>query len=701
MRLFGNKKVGLGVDISERSIEAVAITISGNRMDILGYGREPLDSGIIEDAKIVDRSRLIKILRSVISSALGSSQKTKSVVITVPGVMVTTELVPFSFMKDKKQIEEEVTKVVCESLELDPANTVINFYVLNDAVGVREYWVFVEAVDIGLFREYSTVFKEVGYQVSGIVFEGTAAATALAPPDVEIPWILIDCGATKTRITAFKGRTPYLSTVVPMGGDCFTLELSKRLKLTGEKAEIIKKKALSSSEAKKTIEPLLKKIAREVNNFRSTVSSQFGFAPEGAILSGGSSMMDGWKAWWSDKLDIDCAVAVPYIKFFKKIPELPLYINAMGLAMKSTASDKLQYGVVVDAKLSEEVFSPPPSVRSGSEEKSEAGQKAVEERKNKLSKGLLFLLIFLVFLFFGGFLFYLYKRGLISFDTNVKKVDIGTGGASVREEIFVDSTFSVGPGQMVEGRILTQEITKEVTIYATGEKEVEGYASGRAIVYNNTDNAIRIVGNSRLLTKNNVLFYTKQLITVPAYGSVGVDIKAAEKGASGDIDPQRLDFPGLADFGGTIYAETKEKLTGGVQRIEYILSEDVKSGLSEAKKLVENSFQDLNWVEKFDPTSEFLFQSLIDVSILSSNCKEEEGKETPESKCQAVFEVKALTLNSDSFKAKTDRLLEESAKEGEKAADYKLKSYTLEMVSYDAVNNKVDVKLHAIYTRKK
>jgi hypothetical protein len=524
----------------------------------------------------------------------------------------------------------------------------------------------------------------------------------LVPPGVEIPWILVDCGATKTRFTAFVGKTPYFSEYVSIGGDILTLELSRKLEITGDEAEKLKKEGVLKPKVKKVIQPFLTDLIKEFNSFKSTFYSHWGLTARGAVLTGGTSMMVGWKEWWNKKVDVDVMLAEPYIDFRSKIPELQLFINALGLAMKVESSDG-RFGELLNDLDNEEKAALKKMellLTVKSEDKEEKHGKTKEDKVmgkfEQFGKVVDFLLVSILV---GGVgLFYLYKNGLISPLIKKERVDIGENGISLRDEIDVAGNFTVGKDQEVNGMILAKEYSQPIVLTASGIKGVDGYAEGDVVVYNTTDKSIKIVGNSRLVTKDNILFYTQKLVSVPAHGSATVRIKCSQKGGIGDIEPQRLDFPGLADFGGAIYAENKEKLEGGYVEVRYIQESDVSEGLSSGVKLVEEKFMDLGW--EFSSEDYFLVDKPLKIEEKSNSCKEKEGVEGEKSECNALYEVKALIIKKEDFEKKMSKLLEESVKKGENPREYTLKSFKIEIVSYKEEEGKVDLKAEAFFKRK-
>jgi cell division protein FtsA len=91
-------------------------------------------------------------------------------------------------------------------------------------------------------RNLVKCIHQVGVDVSGLVFEGFAAAEAvLTPTEKELGVALIDIGGGTTDITLFVDGSPAYSSVLPIGGKNMTSDLAIGLRVGLDEAEKIKK----------------------------------------------------------------------------------------------------------------------------------------------------------------------------------------------------------------------------------------------------------------------------------------------------------------------------------------------------------------------------------------------------------------------------------------------------------------------------
>ncbi len=115
----------------------------------------------------------------------------------------------------------------------------------------------------------------------------------------------------------------------------------------------------------------------------------------------------------------------------------------------------------------------------------------------------------------------------------------------------------------------TQEVSVQGSSPVTSKEFVGTKAKGTVQLINKTFNEQKIKENSRLVTKDEVLFYMSQSAIIPAgssggVGSVSVQVEAAEAGPKGNITAQKLDFAALDASGkALVYGQSKNTFTGG------------------------------------------------------------------------------------------------------------------------------------------
>lgn len=111
-----------------------------------------------------------------------------------------------------------------------------------------------------------------------------------------------------------------------------------------------------------------------------------------------------------------------------------------------------------------------------------------------------------------------------------------------------------------------------------------GKAAGTVTMINTHNQSQGLIATTRLLSTEGVLFRTQETVTVPAGGSVDVDVIADQEGPDGNISASKFEivalWPGLQE---KIYGTSATAMSGGVTYSTKITAEEIqqlKTGLT-------------------------------------------------------------------------------------------------------------------------
>ena len=105
-----------------------------------------------------------------------------------------------------------------------------------------------------------------------------------------------------------------------------------------------------------------------------------------------------------------------------------------------------------------------------------------------------------------------------------------------------------------------------------------------------------LVATTRLLTADGILFRMKKGATVPANGTVEVDVYADKSGKASEIGPSKFTIPGLNEARQkVVWAESIKPMVGGVRQFGVIGSEDIKEAEGEMLAELKKSGRRKNW----------------------------------------------------------------------------------------------------------
>ncbi|HOX97357.1 MAG TPA: hypothetical protein PL066_03345 [bacterium] len=179
---------------------------------------------------------------------------------------------------------------------------------------------------------------------------------------------------------------------------------------------------------------------------------------------------------------------------------------------------------------------------------------------------------------------------VIYFSLNRVEITIFPKLITKQTQFFVD----VKEGQandlnanLLQGTIEKIEVEHSGTYDATGEKEVTAAGSlpvvGKVTLYNKQDSAQTLIKKTRVLSAENNLFRLNEAVSIPAGGSVEVDVY---------FDPEENNFmtqtaskftvPGLGEsLQSLVYAESSEPFVRPGNKVKFIQKSDIENAVKD------------------------------------------------------------------------------------------------------------------------
>lgn len=186
----------------------------------------------------------------------------------------------------------------------------------------------------------------------------------------------------------------------------------------------------------------------------------------------------------------------------------------------------------------------------------------------------------------------------ISLDTKQKNID------------FINNII---PAQTIT---IEEESSQEAR--ATGETNEGTRAGGTITVYNQSQSELPLVGNTRFLSSNGVLFRSNSSVTVPAGGSASVGVTADVAGADGNIGASKFTLPALPGSESYVYGQSSSSMSGGSDIVIYSVSDaDINYSTDEIRKSLYNkAITDLT--NKLPKGRKYLAQDMAQIEINTS-----------------------------------------------------------------------------------
>ena len=368
----------VGLDIGTTKICAVVGEVRDNQVEIVGIGTAPTGGGLRKGV-VVNIEHTVKAIRKAVEEAENMAGcEIRSVVTGVAGAHIqghnTHGVV---VIKEREVTSADVDRVI-ESARLmvsipsdrEIIHTLVQDFMIDGQDGIKDpvgiHGVRLESrlhIVTGAVTAMNNIIKcgnRAGLEVSGIALQSLASAEAvLADEERALGVALVDFGGGTTDLAIFSGNSLRYNAIIPLGGNNLTndiavglqtsLNSAEQLKRTyggclnvlsnpGENLEIPglggrKSRTLPREELARIIDlrvtELLGIIAKEIHRAGPTIP-----VLAGAVLSGGSSLVQGLPELFEDILHLSTRIGYPIVVGgLTDVIHNPAYATGVGLVL--------------------------------------------------------------------------------------------------------------------------------------------------------------------------------------------------------------------------------------------------------------------------------------------------------------------------------------------------------------------------------
>ena len=340
----------LGLDIGATSVKLVEITEAGkNQFRIERYAIEALPKDAVKDGDIANADQVIEALQNAWKQMGG---RVKNVAMALPSSAVITKkiLLPadLSGIELENQVESEANQVI--PFPLDEVN--LDFQILGASPGSpNDVEVLLAAARKEKVEDRAALAESVG--LKALVMDVESYATQMAYnlianqlPDAGAGQTvaIIDIGAQNMHINVLFDNESVYMREHGFGGNQLNHEISRRYGMTGEEAEIAKRKGtLPETYETEVLRPYSETLAMEVGRALQlfTTSTQY-HRVDYILLAGGGAMIPGIDDVVGGRTGTPTIVANPFanmsvgskIRAQQLSNDAPSLFVACGLAMR-------------------------------------------------------------------------------------------------------------------------------------------------------------------------------------------------------------------------------------------------------------------------------------------------------------------------------------------------------------------------------
>jgi len=343
-----------GLDISDNSVEMISLKGSFKNPRFFAMGRRVLKPGIVEDAKILNKEVLKKILLGLIKFPEFGKIRTNKFIFSLPESKTFTLI--FKLPKDltKKKELDFIKSKVNQNLPFKAEDLYLDF-----RINTKE--VFLVAAAKKIVNDYLEFFKSLGFYPLAIETESESFGRSLIQ-DSDGAVLIVDIGARTTNFSIFDAKKLRFSSSFEIAGNKFTECLIDGLKISLNEAERLKKRNGLSPKAKKgrvflILQKEIQAIVLEIRDIEKYFQKKENKEIKKIILTGGSAMLPILPRYLEEnlakpviigepwtKINIDVLRKKQYVKKALNVNPI-LYTICIGSALRGLMKDSKQAGI--------------------------------------------------------------------------------------------------------------------------------------------------------------------------------------------------------------------------------------------------------------------------------------------------------------------------------------------------------------------
>jgi type IV pilus assembly protein PilM len=346
-KLFYKDKPIIGLDISQTGMKIMSI--DRKKMLVTGYGSIDLDPAKVQQSIDGGDGYLTKNMAELVGNNLVGTLASDHVVLGIPAgrTFTRTFTIPAS---SEKHLRDAVELEVEQYIPIPMPALYVDYEIIERTK--EQLMILMCAVPRTVVDSCIKIAESAGLQVSMVEPSVSAVARLLeATEEGHLPTVIVDIGPASTDI-AILDRSIRIAGSLSVGGNTFTLDIAKKLKVPLENAHQLKiLNGLSAGSRQQKISaaltPSLDRIIGETRKVMRYYDERIADHRrlEQVLVVGGGANVPGIGEYFTNELVMPARVASPWQQLdFGKLPQpakhfRPRYITVAGLA--SVAPDRI------------------------------------------------------------------------------------------------------------------------------------------------------------------------------------------------------------------------------------------------------------------------------------------------------------------------------------------------------------------------
>lgn len=345
----------VGIDISDRTIEALQVKRGFGAPRIVAYSRVELPAGVVADGSIGNPGDLAERLRRLLQQAKPAPIRERACVLGIPESQVFSHVFTLPAALTGESVQRAVLVEAEQHVPVPLAEVYYDVAVVGRTGELQE--VRFTATRRTTVHQHLEACRAAGLLPVAIEPESSSLARAFIRRGLgqRDGTLLVDIGARTTNAHLVSHGTVVGSLTIPRAGDHLTAALAAAEKLSPTEAEAKKIVAgFGAGGHSASVAPILiaavKPIVTELQRYLGYATEHRGVVIRQVTLCGGSALLPGFGEYLQTQLTVPVTVGNPMQRIAASGPVLPapqavIFGNVIGLALRGVHRDPAGGGI--------------------------------------------------------------------------------------------------------------------------------------------------------------------------------------------------------------------------------------------------------------------------------------------------------------------------------------------------------------------
>ncbi|MEI7426319.1 MAG: type IV pilus assembly protein PilM [Candidatus Moraniibacteriota bacterium] len=334
------------IDLGSFSAKIVQLEKKSSGDFIRAYSSAIIPANCIEDGKIIDKQKIIQVIKAAVLATKPKKINTKKVICSLPESKVFLRVLSIPKM-EKAEIGEAIKWEIEASIPLSIDQVYYDWQLIGESSGSQN--VLTVAISREVVADILEVLEGAGLEVHSLEVESVAIARSLISDQSDSTEValIVDACSRRTNFIIVEGNIPFFTSSVPFSSDGVTEAIAKTMGIGNEEAEKLKissgincfhGEGLLSNAISSYLEGLAIEIERTID-FYQNINNKSDKVKK-IIICGGANLK-GLVPYLTKRLKNKILIGDPWINlnFGQRLPIIDKekslqFATAIGLAMR-------------------------------------------------------------------------------------------------------------------------------------------------------------------------------------------------------------------------------------------------------------------------------------------------------------------------------------------------------------------------------